>query len=179
MQTKTNTCLYVEWYKFHKCEIRTCKNFTSITRTSCLALDRVNPSGVRAITDAELHMYKYPEAKVSTRLIALKRKAAVDRVKAMLVLRELIEFIREKNHVGQSVETPATIKLESLYPLKVKKLKFESWMWPHIVSTKTYEEFLSRQSGECSQIYLHQLLNITAMKFDALARSLTKEFEND
>lgn len=162
------------WYKFHKCEVKTCKNFTPITKSSCLAIDRVNPSGVKSITDAELHMYKYPEAKVSTRLISLKRKSAVDRVKAILILREYIEFIKVSKEKGMPIVTASTAKAESAYPLKVKRLKFEQWMWPHLVSPTLYKEFLSTRSGECSLIDLHQLLNITAMKFDALVRSINQ-----
>jgi len=174
VQQQINSCLYVDWYKFHKCEIKTCKNYTPITKNSCLALDRVNPSGVKSITDAELHMYKYPEAKVSTRLISLKRKAAVDRVKFILILKEYLDYIRETKDKGSSVSSNYTIKIEAAYPLKVKRLRFEKWMWPHLVSDTEYREFLSSRNGECSLIALHQLLNMTAMKFDALVRSLNQ-----
>jgi len=173
-EQKIHQCVYVPWFHFKKCTIKTCKNFTSITETQCLALDRVQPSGVKVITDAELHMYKFPNAKISTRLVSMKRKKALARVKSVLILKEYLAWIYSKYKDTQQVskQNRYTEKVEKAFPLKIKQLRFENWMWPHLVSEAEYREFTRNHEGECSQFTLQELLHMTDLKFKTLVQSL-------
>lgn len=172
-ERKVNTCIYVEGYKFYECVIKTCKNFTEGTKSKCLAVDRVQPVGNKIISDAELHLYKFTDAKVSTRLVSIKRKKAVTRVKAILILNAFIEFIKEnykpkdKMYSGKMVE-----KLELDYPLRIQKLQFYNWMWPYLTSKKVYKKFVTKKGGECATFKVHMLLNLTRMKYETLIKQL-------
>lgn len=168
-----NKCMYVEWYKFNRCDIRTCKNYSDVTPTRCLGIDRVQPSGTKIISDAELHMYKFSSDKVSTRLVSLKRKKAMNRIKVILVLNEYLNFIRTTHKPENRVyQNEYTTRLEKQFPLKVKRLKFESWMWPHLVDVNNFKKFSLGLDGESKEIELHELLGTTLMKFKMLQTSL-------
>lgn len=171
---KTQDCTYIEWYKFKQCTIKTCKNFSATTASHCLAIDRVTPVGNKIISDAELHLFKYAKAGVSTRLISLKRKKAVTRVKAILILHSFIEYIKnhkrpdERYWSGKLVE-----RLELEYPLRVMKLGYMNWMLPYLTSEEFYKQFAAtRKGGECETFKLHVLLDLTEMKFQALLKSI-------
>ena len=177
MVDEINQCVYVHWYKFKQCRIKTCKNYTSITSTHCLTIDRVQPAGVKIITDAELHMYKFPADNISTRLVSLKRKKALTRVKSVLILRQFIAYLYGKyaQEEAKDVHTKYTERAEKAFPLKIQKLGFRRWMWHHLVSAQEYKEFTRGREGECTLFALHDLLHMTDMKFKALCQSLTKE----
>ncbi len=182
---KTQQCVYIDWYKFKQCTIRTCKNYSSGTVTRCLAIDRVQPMGNKIISDAELHLFKFPGTGVSTRLISIKRKKAVTRVKCILILQKFIEYIRlyhepdERYWSGKLVE-----RLELDYPLRVMRLGYMNWMLPYLTSRKTYAKFASKNGGECEAFKIHTLLGMTEMKFKALRKSIktptseTKDTQN-
>lgn len=157
-----NTCIYVEWYKFKVCEIKTCKNHSNITPTRCMAIDRRQPSGNKVISDAELHYYKF-EPSVSTRLVSYQRKTCVERVKKILVLYEFIQYLN-KNHKGIQYEHKRFTYLQNRYPLKVKKLGFKPWMW-EFMTTEVFNSFLETKEGECEKFTLYQLLNLSESKF--------------
>lgn len=169
-----NQCTYVEWFRFKQCTIRSCKNWTIITQSRCMAIDRVQPAGAKIITDAELHMYKYPTQKVSTRLVAMKRKKALLRVKSVLILKEYVShlYLKYLDTRQRPVRNRHTEKAEKSFPLRIRQLRFDNWMWPHIVSQEEYKEFLQTRRGECSSFSLQDLLQMTEMKFSALAASI-------
>jgi hypothetical protein len=177
---KVNSCIYVEGFKFYECTIRTCKNYTEVTKHKCLAIDRVQPIGNKIISDAELHLYKFSGVKVSTRLVSIKRKKAIMRVKAILILNSLVEYIREnykpkeKSYSGKMVE-----KLEEEYPLRIRKLQFQNWMWPYLTSKKVYKKFVKKKGGEVSQFPVHALLNLTRMKYETLIKQLKEGSQNE
>ena len=167
---QVQTCVYIPTFKFKKCEIRSCKNWSEVTKTSCLAIDRAQPIGNKVISDAEIHLFKFNNAGITGRMVAAKRKRAVTRVKSVLTLHAYIAWIREKFkpeankfYRGKYVE-----RAELEYPLKISKLGFKNWMWPHIVDINTYKQFLGKKEGDCTEIELHQLLDTTDLKFNAL-----------
>lgn len=173
-QRPVHQCIYVEGYQFHECAITSCKNHTEVTKTKCLAIDRVQPVGNKIISDAELHLYKYSDQKVSTRLISLKRKKAIARVKAILILYQFIEYIRDnykpkgdRVYNGKLVE-----KMELSYPLKISKLRFFNWMWPYLTSKKVWRKFAKKGGGECGTFKVYMLLNLTRMKYESLIKQL-------
>lgn len=169
MEGPIHTCIYVEQFQFRQCTIKTCKNYTPITTSKCLAIDRVQPVGNKIISDAELHLYKYSSEKVSTRLISLKRKKAITRVKAILILHSLLEYIRENyKPKGRVWDGSTMMKAESEYPLKVRRLQFKNWMWPYLVSKKVWNKFATKKGGECAAFKPHMLLNLDRESFDSL-----------
>lgn len=171
-----HTCIYVEQFRFRECTIKTCKNYTDVTATKCLAIDRVQPVGNKIISDAELHLYKYSKEKVSTRLISLKRKKAIMKVKAILILHSLLEYIRENyKPKGRVFKCNQITKVEAEYPLKIRKLQFQNWMWPYLISKKVWRKFVTKKGGECSIFKPYTLLNLDRTEFDSLISKLKEE----
>lgn len=168
----SSQCPYIGWYRFQKCTISTCKNFSAKTRSSCLALDREAPVGNKIISDAELNLYKYPDAGVSTRLVSMRRKKAVARVKSMLALNGYIAHLRVKHgmtsEAAQEYRAPEIGVAESAYPLRVPQLQFKNWMWKLLISDKEYEAFTMIGGGECADIELHDLLSMTRDDLESL-----------
>lgn len=174
-----HSCIYVENFQFHECTIKSCKNFTDVTTSKCLAIDRVQPVGNKIISDAELHLYKYSADKVSTRLISIKRKKAITRVKAILILHSLLEYIRDNYKPKDRVyNTELVEKIESDYPLKIGKLQFYNWMWPYLTSKKVWKKFSKLKGGECADFKIYMLLNLTKAKYDTLISQL-KDSKNE
>lgn len=173
-----NTCIYVDWYKFHVCGITTCKNHNTITKSNCLAIDRVQPSGnTKIITDAELHFYKFSKEKISTRLVSLKRKKALTRIKILLTAKKYIEYINQNFSSSQKKEQTSEIASKFLrkFPLRVKRIKFEPWMWQIYIDEKVFQKFSESLDGEASEIKLHDVVGTTIMKLAALRNQIVKE----
>lgn len=170
---KVQDCPYIEWYKFRQCTIKTCRNFTSATSSRCLAIDRVQPIGNKVISDAELHLFKFPDSGVSTRFISIKRKKAVLRVKSILILHAFIDFIKQNYKPDERYWSNKLVeRLELEYPLRILKLGYMNWMLPYVTSKKVYEKFAAKKGGECGLFKPNMLLCMTEMKFKALRKSL-------
>jgi hypothetical protein len=174
VEEPVSTCPYRSWYRFKTCNIKTCKNYTSRTATKCLALDRESPTGNKIISDAELHLFKFSEMGVSTRLVSHKRKKAVTRVKQLLALSHFLEHV-QRTYGSTSAEArvfkdPELQDMESQYPLKVKRLHFENWMWPFLISRREYKVFASRGTGEASEFTVMDLLDIPQSKLEGLRK---------
>lgn len=169
-----NSCIYVAGFQFHECTITSCKNHTEVTITKCLAIDRVQPAGNKIISDAELHLYKFSDKKVSTRLISIKRKKAIMRVKGILILHAFIEYIRDgyKPKSDEVYNMKAIRRAEASYPLKIRKLQFENWMWPYLTSKKVWRKFASHKGGECEEFKVCMLLNLIRIEYDNLCKQL-------
>lgn len=168
-----NSCPYVEWYKFLRCRVKTCKNYNKQTGCRCLALDRIRPEGNKVISDAELNLYKY-NSKESTRNVQVKRKRAIKRVKSLLVLKEYVEFIRDNYPAGGVWDSATVRKLESRYPLNISKLGWKNWMWEPLLDSEAWEKFCNTKSGECTEIGIHNMLSTTLETVSALYKELCK-----
>lgn len=171
-----HTCPFVEWYQFKRCEIKTCKNYTSVTESRCLDIDRVKPSGSKFISDAELHLFKFDGTGVTTRLVSLKRKKAVDRVKSIIILYKYIEFIRTK-YESQGENSPLVMgryaqAAQKTDPLKIRKLNWKNWMWHYLVDPDVHAEFLEQHGGECKEFKIEQLLRLTNIKYTKLLKEI-------
>lgn len=168
------SCVYVPTYKFKKCEISSCKNWSSVTKTSCLAIDRVQPIGNKVISDAEIHLFKFSEAGVTGRLVSAKRKRAVTRVKCILTLHAYLVWIRGKftPEVGKFYRGKHVEKAELEYPLRISKVGFKNWMWPYLVDPEVYKQFLGKKEGECTEIELYHMLDMTDLKLGVLAEQV-------
>lgn len=170
-------CPYNRWYRFHECCIATCKNYTERTEHHCLAVDRVQPTGTKIISDAELHYYKFHSDGISTKYVSIKRKEATERVVAILTLRAFIEYIGTNYKPGPAGGLHGNkilLKRESVYPLRIAKLQFKPWMWPYIADPKVFKKFKQGKSGTILDVALCELLDVTPNKMESLTK-LTKE----
>lgn len=176
------TCPYVEWYQFVKCTIKTCKNYTEQTDRCCIALDRVRPEGAKVISDSEIHFYKLSEAGISSRLVQVKRKKAVDRIKCMLILHRFVNYLKLNKEKGGVFDTPSIREAENSYPFKLKKLGWENWMWEYLLDNTVWEEFLAGASGDCREYTLQQIVAIKPVKYERLVSEFNspyKELDNE
>lgn len=174
-------CVYNRWYKFHKCCITTCKNYTERTAHHCLAVDRVQPTGTKIISDSELHYYKFHADGISTKYVSIKRKEATERVVAILTLRSFIEYIdtnyrQKQQRLSLTTSNPSLLKREGLYPLRIAKLQFKPWMWQYIADPKVFKKFKQGKSGAILDVALCELLDVTPNKMESLTK-LTKEIK--
>lgn len=162
---KIYQCVYEKWYRFRTCEVKTCKNHTTRTESGCLAIDRTIPDGNKMISDSELHYYKFTGTKVSTRIIALKRKKAIQRIKNLITLYKFVEYINSS--CRPTIEFRGVFLQNKLrkYPFSVKKLEFRNWMLEYVVDDIVFQKFLKRYDGECSAYRLHSVLGMTEIKF--------------
>lgn len=178
LPTGANRCPYQQWYVFKKCTIKSCKNWSPKTATSCLAIDREQPTGSKAISDSEIHLFKFAHEGISTRMVSMRRKRAVTRVKCILTLKAFFDFIKTNyngvdRHLVFRDELLQTKELD--YPLKVKRLRFENWMWPMIVDEECYTRF-KRMSldGELNEFGLAELLSVSEQGLSDLKEILTR-----
>lgn len=174
-EKKVAKCPLVEWYEFEQCEIRTCKNYTSETQRHCLELDRKKPEGAKQFSDAELNLYKFKSRGISTRLVQIHRKNAIQGVKAILILREYIEWLSENYKDKTTYKDKSLLALEGEYPLKVKRLGWKNWMWEYLLNESIWQKFIAVNGGECSTFDVHQLLGIKLSKFESLLRNFNQK----
>ena len=177
-----NNCVYVPWYQFRHCNVTSCKNHSASVRHGCLAVGRKIPEGTKVISDEEIRLYKFPKRKVSTRLTSMKRKDATDRVRAVLVLREYLKYIREEFYVSgvqPHFTHPSLLKRENRKPLNLKYLGFENWMWEHVLDETTFRSFQRRKGGgECATIELREVLQFDEGKWALFKKKLSGIFFN-
>jgi hypothetical protein len=162
------TCPLVDWFKFHKCTLKTCKNFTIQTQHHCLEIDRKKPEGTKIISDAELNFYKLSDRQISTRLVQIHRKNAVLDVKMILVLKAFIEYIEENFEGGGRFNKPEMLMAENTYPLNISRLGWRNWMWEYLLDEAVWRKFADRTGGECAEFSVHQMLNIKLGKYEKL-----------
>lgn len=178
----SNQCPLVEWYRFKQCTIATCKNFSTKCKSNCMQLDRIEPKGTKVISDAELHLYKFPDEAVSTRLIALRRKKAVSQVKNILILKHFIAYLKEvqvkASKINLKYESDLIDRYKNKYPFKIKRLGFEDWMWPFITDEVVFSTYKTRAhakrdpTNELSLVTLKDILSITEPRLIALRDSI-------
>lgn len=178
---KVKQCVYNDWYKFYECTITTCKNHTLALNSRCLAVDRKAPEGMKVISDEELRLYKFCGEKITTRGVSAKRKEATDRVKNILLLREFILHIEREFRVGgeQPVFTlKALLKRESVYPLKLKELAFENWMWEHLLDLATFNSFKKQKRVvDGDALTIRDLLGMKEQKWALFTQRVSKVFD--
>lgn len=168
------TCPLVGWYQFHSCTIKTCKNYTSETAHKCLELDRKKPVSTKTFSDAELNLYKMRDRGVSTRLVQMHRKSAIQNVKAILILQEYIAYIAQRFSPGAVFTKVELLRLEKEYPLKIKRLAWSNWMWEYALDEKVWSEFTEKKGGECKEFSIHQLLAIKLARFEKVLHELNQ-----
>lgn len=112
--------------------------------------------------------------------MSIKRKKAIDRVKGILVLNEYIAHLKatvpESERIVIDIPRRIYEKLEVMFPLKVRKLEFRRWMLRHLFDVKQYKEFIAdnKRSDELEEIELHDIMCMTAMKFDVVVQHVLR-----
>lgn len=167
---KLATCPIVPWYQFKQCDIATCKNHTKETARCCLELDRKKPEGTKQFSDAELNFYKFKDKGISTRLVQIHRKNAVQNVKAILALKKFIEWIADNFQPGGTFNYPDFRALEKESPLRIKRLGWKNWMWEYVLDDQVWSRFVARLDGECRTFEVHQLLGLKLGRYEELLR---------
>ena len=176
------TCPLVPWYELQTCSITTCKNFTQETAHKCLELDRKKPEGTKQFSDAELNLYKFRQRSISTRLVQIHRKTAIQNVKSILILKKFIVWIDENFKSGAKFDYEDMLRLEKEYPLKIKRLGWKNWMWEYVLDESVWTRFAAKTDGECAEFNVYQLLNVKIGRFEGLQRNLkskSKGITND
>ena len=168
-------CPLVDWYMFRQCDIRTCKNHTTETKHQCIEIDRVRPEGTKQFSDAELNVYKFKQRGISTRLVQIYRKNAIQDVKSILTLYKYIDWIRENCKPDGEFRHEDMLRLEKEYPLKIKRLGWSNWMWKYLLDDKAWARFVKNSDGECSTFNVHQLLGIKLGRYEALLQTMTRK----
>lgn len=133
-----------------------------------MEVDRKRPEGTKVISDAELNLYKMGGRGISTRLVQIHRKSATQSVKAILILKEYIDYIERNFDDGCVFDKAELLQLEKEYPLKIKRLGWRNWMWEYILDEKLWGKFAEAKGGECKDFSIHQLLSISLARFEKL-----------
>jgi hypothetical protein len=167
---KVVRCPLVDWYELTQCQITTCKNHTNETEHCCLEIDRKKPEGTKQFSDAELNLYKFKGRKISTRLVQIHRKNAVQSVKSILVLRKFIEWIADSYKPGAKFNNPDMKQIERSYPLRIKRLGWKNWMWEYVLDDQAWTKFSSKTEGECSSFEVYNLLGIKLGRYEELVQ---------
>lgn len=171
---KIQSCPYVDWYKFLRCRVTTCKNYNRVTECRCLAIDRIRPEGNKVISDSEINLYRF-QSRENTRNVQVKRKRAIRRVKSILVLREFLQFIRNEYKTGGVWSSKTTKKLQGRYPLRISQVGWENWMWEFFLDSKVWDAFCvtkGGKGGEYREFNLHTLLATKLENIEALYKEL-------
>jgi hypothetical protein len=125
-------------YRFKtNCTISSCKYHSTVTESHCLALASLL-EGERALTDAELLLYKYPKSNMSEKDVSVLRRKATDRVRAVVSLYACLVYIREycnKVEVFTYSDNSLVSELVKKQPLSILKLGFEPWMFVYLIDS--------------------------------------------
>lgn len=175
----TKFCPVVPWYRFKECEISTCKNFTKETKHRCLELDRKKPAGTKQFSDSELNLFKFKDRKISTRLVQMHRKNAVQNVKSILILHKFIVWLDENFTTRSRHPRPELKELEKIYPLRVKRLGWKNWMWGYILQPEVWNRFVEKMGGECATFSVHQLLCIKLDQYEDVVSKFKQPYERN
>jgi len=172
-------CTYVDWYKFRQCTVQSCKNCTDRTEHRCLGVDRVQPAGNKTISDAELHYFKLHKLGYSTKYVSVKRKEAIKKVQAILVLNKFLQYVAEtyKNRPHLVFVASAVTAIEGQYPLNLDRLIYENWMLNYLVSNKVWNRFKKGKLGEIQDLTLPEVLGMSSTVYHKIL-STVKEIRN-
>lgn len=166
-------CPQSDWFKFKTCTIKTCKNYTEETVSKCLGIDRIKPEGSKVISDAEIHMFKFRKAGITTRLVQIKRKEAIERIRFILVLQRFVSWIKATYTSGAVFTLDALLDAEDVFPLKIRRLGWENWMWEYFIDEDVWVEFCKKAGIKPSEVNQGQLLFMKASRYEKLVQALT------
>ena len=143
---ETNDCPLVDWYKFKdKCQIKTCKYYTSRYKSGCLGIEHKFASGEKVITDSEILYYKFPGEKMTARGVATLRKKTLQQVKFTVVLSSFIEYLEDNVSDNDFIYIPGTSKTIdkalARSALRFKQLGYKQWMLPYLTHSQYWESF--------------------------------------
>lgn len=158
-------------YKFKTtCRVTTCKMWTPITASNCLAIDIKFSAEDKPFSDGELLHYKFSDKELSVKDIAKIRRQAVDRVKGLIMLSQFILTLKENPPQQKYQHVPGKSKVVDAIlntpPLSLPRLEFESWMLPLIFDTELAEATIGKK------FRLKDALQLGAKEFSAVERDV-------
>jgi hypothetical protein len=170
-----NQCQYVDWYKFNKrCVISTCKFHSTQVDTCCMAISRAAPGGNKSISDQELRYYKFM-GEMTTRGVAVRRKKAIKRTKALIAFHRFVEHIRETyepivDYAGGDEVLDLALRG---YPFKFKRIGFDPWMLTYLFDPVVYKHFLDEHGrGDNEDLSIQDMLDMTKRDYTKLEHSV-------
>lgn len=176
-------CKLVEWYKFNdQCCIKTCKYWSGVTPTHCLAIDHKFPSGDRTISESELLLYKFrPEDNMDTRSISSFRKRGPADITNTLIAYHFIEYIAEEYGSKRTKLVGKNRRFERLFEqtnLRFRRIGYKHWMLPYLIDQKIWNEFKQKRNidPEVGQAEAFLLKPKEFEDFVALAHQITSSW---
>jgi hypothetical protein len=178
-----NACPEKAFFKFKGlCPIRTCQYNNRKTSRGCLSLDR-KESSTKSISDSELHYFKFSGSKsVNLRNVATRRKCAITRVKNIIILQYYIFYLFDnfKPEESEVYKQGISVRVDTLissYPLSIPRLKFKTWMLPHLVNENILQDYLNKSvSHLSSDINLKNMLNLVPKKLAKLQLDIQRMY---
>lgn len=172
-------CPLQDDYKFRtQCRVTTCKFHNANTPTRCLGLDTSFAAHDKALSDAELVVYKFPDK--SPREVSSIRKRAVGRVQAILALNQVVQHVRSKERPEHGLNAAMMRHLEGDAKRLLKKsfrsklfrirhLEIEVWMLPFVLDY----EYASKVVPEFERFAIHLLFRWTPKELEIVTGALT------
>lgn len=156
-QKEIKICPLVENYQFvGKCSIKSCQNFTPVTCSGCLMLDRTERSD-SIITDNELLYYKMKPNKTAFDKEDLEVKDAIaarkkyeTRVKNNILFFLYVEYVKHNHkpsplfHYVSGVSVALDQIIEG-YPFNQNVVNFEPWMLLYLLNVSVFSNFTSSE----------------------------------
>lgn len=183
-QIPLKQCPLEETYRFRtKCRVTTCKMYNEQTACNCLGLDTTFAANDKALSDAELVIYKFPGK--NQREVASIRKRAVNRVSAVLALNQIVQHVRHKevpeNGLNSSFmrRLPGDAKqlLKKSFRSKIfniRHLDLEVWMLSFVLD----KEYTSKIVPDLDKFAVHLLFRWSPKEFEIVTRSITEARNN-
>lgn len=157
-------------YFFDKCVVTTCKNYSGVVESRCLAADRKDClNSERGMSDHEIRFFKqYPSIKQVTR----NRKQAFNSVYAILILDKYIEYLDQMRRVDIDPAIMNDRQVASVlakYPLNVQEFTITPSLLYYLFDEATYSAFSVRTCKMCNEYSLSAILGIDQPVLAALA----------
>ena len=148
-------------YYFDECCVSSCKNYSAVIQSKCLAEERKDClNSDRGISDHEIRFFK---SYSSVKQVVRNRKQAFNSVYAILILDKYLDYINQL----QKVPTKEQILLEKdisavlkKYPLNLPDFNITPSLLVYLFDEATYNAFSVRTCKMCNEYSLHAILNL-------------------
>ena len=156
-------------YYFDECCVSSCKNYSAVIPSKCLAVERKDClNSDRGISDHEIRFFKNYS---SVKQVVRNRKQAFNSVYSIIILDKFIDYINQL----QKVFVPQQILLEkdisevlTKYPLNLPDFNVTPSLLVYLFDEATYNAFSVRTCKMCNEYSLHSILNLDEQSVLAL-----------
>lgn len=138
-----NQCPLVEWYRFKtSCSIATCKFYTDVLVTKCIAIERKESVGKKQLTDRELAYYKFGVDGVNS-VIAYRKKVQI-RSKKLLILYYYVQYVYANVDYKSYTLHKKLKKFQKKFPLRLKKLNITEDLFAAMLDGNVFLKYSTR-----------------------------------